>query len=377
MSAFNVKAKETMNNIMNNMSQVSCSVFILFLIIIIIAVSMYEFYVFRNLNVKETKIMDEIYGTLNGKISSFDPNLANYGYTFKDYYIKSAYNCCSGGNYRNDYVSIDILKDVIKQGIRGLDFEIFSIDNQPVIATSTSDNFYVKETFNYLPFASALSVICDNAFVISTAPNPTDPIIIHLRIKSTNLEMYKSFANILKNKNTFLLGEEYSFENHGKNLGNVKLSEFKNKIVIIVDRSNNAFLESQEFYEYVNMTSNSIFMQALHYYDIQYTPDINSLIDSNKQGMTIAMPDKGSDPDNPSGTVLRETGCQLLAMRWQKIDSNLASVEEFFNYNGSAFVLKPDNLRYIPVEIAAPPPQNPAVSYATKTIQSDFYKFDI
>ena len=65
--------------------------------------------------------------------------------------------------------------------MRGLDFEIFSINDQPVVATSTSDSFYVKETFNYIPFVEAMDVINNYAFASSTAPNPTDPIIIHLR----------------------------------------------------------------------------------------------------------------------------------------------------------------------------------------------------
>ena len=39
-------------------------------------------------------------------------------------YIKTAYNCCSGGNYKNDYVDLCVLKNILKQGVRGLDFEI-------------------------------------------------------------------------------------------------------------------------------------------------------------------------------------------------------------------------------------------------------------
>ena len=65
-------------------------------------------------------------------------------------------------------------------------------------------------------------------------------------------------------------------------------------------------MDTQEFYEYVNMTSNSVFMRALHYYDIKYTPDMNELIEANKLGMTIGMPDKGNNPENPSGIVMKE-----------------------------------------------------------------------
>jgi hypothetical protein len=97
-------------------------------------------------------------------------------------------------------------------------------------------------------------------------------------------------------------------------------------------------------------------MRALHYYDIKYTPDMNELIAFNKQNMTIGMPDKGSNPENPSSLVMREMGCQLLAMRYQKVDVNVEENDAFFEENGYAFVLKPENLRYIPVTIPAPPP---------------------
>jgi hypothetical protein len=40
-------------------------------------------------------------------------------------------------------------------------------------------------------------------------------------------------------------------------------------------------------------------------------------------------------------------------------------------------VLKPEKLRYVPVMIELPPPQNPELAYATRTVQSDFYQFNI
>ena len=48
-----------------------------------------------------------------------------------------------------------------------------------------------------------------------------------------------------------------------------------------------------------------------------------------------------------------------------------------FDLTGYAFVLKPEALRYVIVTIDAPPPQNPDLSYATRTISSDYYSFEI
>ena len=326
---------------------------------------------------RDRKSMNKIYGTLNGKLRSIQPENEMYQYSLRDYYIKSAYNACSGGDYKNSYVDTGVLKNLLKQGVRGLDFEIYSIDDQPVIATSTSNNYFVKETFNSVLFSDVINIIRDYAFANSTAPNPLDPIILHLRIKSTNQKMYSNFAKLLESNNNILMDKRYSFEYYGKNFGTVKLSDMAEKIVIIVDRSNTSFMESEEFYEYVNMTSKSVFSRALHYYDIINTPDMEELIGYNKLNMTIGMPDKGSDPENPSSITMRTYGIQMLAMRYQNVDSNLEENDAFFNEAGRAFVLKPENMRYIPETIKAPPAQDPKLSFATRTIKSDFYKFDI
>jgi hypothetical protein len=334
----------------------------------------------NNMLTRECQLMDTVYGQLNTNILPIDLTRDINQHSFRDYYVKSAYNCCSGGNYKNDYVSMCTLKDLLKQGIRCLDFEIYSIDDQPVVATSTSDNYCVKETFNYINFSDIMKAVSDNAFSTSGAPNPTDPMIFHLRMKSENQNMYTNFAKIFEQYSDLLMGKQYSYENIKNNAvtnyGATPLKELMGKISIIVDKSNTAFMECAEFYEYVNMTSNSIFMRELTFDEVKNT-DINELIEFNKLGMTIGIPNPGSNPDNPSSVVLRETGCQLLAMRYQNIEANVEENDAFFNEGNSAFILKPIALRYVPVQIPEPPPQDPSLSYAPKTISGQYFNYNI
>lgn len=351
---------------------------------IIVGIAIYT----RMINSKSTRncnMMNEVYGTLNTAISNVD--LSKYDGCLYDYYIKTAYNCCSGGNYKNDYVSMCSLQDILKQGVRGLDFEIYSIDDQPVVATSTVDNFCVKETFNYVNFSDVINTIVNNAFT-ETVPNPNDPIIIHLRIKSENTKMYKNLSDIFGSI-TQLLMTNYTYENMGangpQNFGAVKLSEMLGKIVIIVDKNNTTCLcedcsetdECGDFYEFVNMTSNSSFMQLLRYGDIQYTQTPDDLINQNRQAMTIGIPDKGPNPPNPSSAVMRSLGVQMLAMRYQSVDANVEENDLFFNDNKSAFVLKPANMRAITVTIPDAKPQDPALYYTSRTITSPFYNLNV
>ena len=360
-----------------NLKENTISVFILFIIIIIIILAICYYLYKKSLYSSECKFMTNIYGTLNNKIKPIDSKYKTFNNNLLDYYIKTSYNCCSGGNYKNDYVNTCNLINVLKQGCRGLDFEIYSIDDNPVVATSTSNNYYVKETYNYVKFSDVMNILSNYAFSQSTSPNYTDPIIIHLRILSNNQKMFNKFAQVFESYNNLLLGKKYSYENHGNNIGNIPILNLKGKIVVVVDKSNTSFLDNQPFLEYVNITSNSIFMRALHYYDIKNTPDINELQNYNKQNMTIAMPDIGSNPPNPSGIVVRETGCQLIAMRYQYIDQYIEENISFFDENGFAFVLKPERLRYIPVILPDPIPQKPELSYETRNISSKYYNFNI
>jgi hypothetical protein len=220
-----------------------------------------------------------------------------------------------------------------------------------------------------------MDTIRNYAFSGSTCPNPTDPVIIHLRCKSNNQSMYSDLANIFKSNTDIMLGPEYSYESKGTNLGNVPLLSLQNKVVLIMDRSNPSFIENEDLLEYVNLTSNSVFMREYNYYNVKNTPDINELTEFNRRGMTIVIPDSGSNPVNPSGMVCRASGCQMVAMRYQFVDNNLMENALFFDRAGYAFALKPADLRYEPVTVNAPTPQLPEYSYATRTSSTDYYSF--
>lgn len=366
-----------LESIYNNMNEEFSSYFILALILIIIITYVSYMIYLSSLESKECSYLNMLYPSIDGNIKSISPTNSDCSGNLYDYYVKTAFNACSGGSYQNDYVGTCVLKSILKQGVRCLDFEIYNIDNIPVVSTSSSNdsNYFVKETFNSVKFSEVMSIITNYAFSGGTVPNPTDPLLIHLRIKSNEQAIYANLANIFKSYDNIMLGKKYSYENNGKNIAGQPLTSFMNKIILIVDKSNNAYLENKEFMEYVNITSNSVFMRALTYYDIKNTPDINELEQFNQRSMTIVYPDTGINPTNPSGLLCRAVGCQMVAMRYQYIDNFLKENKIFFDEGGYAFVLKPENLRYKSVTIPDPTPQNPAYSYATRNASSSYYNF--
>jgi hypothetical protein len=359
-----------------NMNEDFASYILLGLSFIILATFILYIFYMRSLDTKECSFMNTLYPAINPHIKSINPSDSDCSGNLYDYYIKTAYNACSGGSYKNDFVDICNLKAILKQGVRCLDFEIYNIGNSPVVSTSTIDNFFVKETYNSVSFSDVMKVISDYAFSGGTVPNPDDPLLIHLRIKSTSQTMFSSLANIFKSYTGIMLGKDYSYENEGHNIGIEPLTKFMKKVILIVDKSNTAYLENQDLLEYINLTSNSAFMRAHTYYDIKNTPDINELQEYNKRNMTIVFPDSGTNPPNPSGIVSRETGCQMVAMRYQLVDTNVEENAIFFDKTGYAFALKPQRLRYIPVTIPDPTPQNPSYSYATRNAKTDYYNFN-
>jgi hypothetical protein len=335
----------------------------------------YYLYLFI-LETRQCSQMDNHFGTINGYIQSMTSSDENCRYNLNDYYINTAFNCCSGGTYRNDFVNICNLKSILRQGVRGLDFEIYLLDGEPVVATSTVDDFHVKETFNYVPFAEAMQTINSFAFSGSLCPNPKDPIIIHLRVMSAHDTVYSQMAEIFKQYSSRMLDKTFSFENHSDNVGRTPILDLSNKIVVAVDRSNLGYLNNKAFLEYVNIASGSMFMRNYRYEDVKNNPDTKELTQFNRRNTTIVLPNEGSNPDNPSPLLCRTYGCQMIAMRYQLNDDFLQMSIKLFNDAGYAFDLKPEPLRFKPITIKAPTPQDPSLSYETRRVKTDFYEFD-
>lgn len=350
--------------------------FIYTLIAVLIVSIFYYIWVKMNLNKWNCTNLKTIYNTFPS-ISSFNPDDENYKHLLRDYYIKTAYNCCCGGQFKNDFVNTCALKTCLGQGVRCLDFEIYSINNKPVIAASSKDNYTFKEMYNKIALKDALNIINNEGFSGSSCPNPNDPLILHFRIQSNNVKMYDVMAddiyNTIGNK---LLSKDYSYQYQGHNLGAVPLNEFVRKIIIVVDRSNPTF-ENTPLNEYVNIASNSVFMRASREYNIINTPASNELIDYNKKNMTIAMPDLSAYNSNIASTLNQGYGIQMTAMNFQNFDEKLMYYNLFFDNVGSAFVLKPEILRFKPLTIPNPKKQNPAYSYTNREVSSDFYNFQM
>ena len=345
-------------------------IIIVMIVIVLVGTGLY-IYTMMNYTKSNCKVISDVYDDI-GKVSSINIQDAKFkGFALRDFYIKSAYNCCAIGNFRNTFVDVCALKQVIRQGVRVLDFQIFSVNNNPVIAVSSipcdysSSNierqcYLIKESYNSVGFANAMDIVANYAFSGDTCPNPNDPLMLHFRIMSVN-----DIAN-----------KHIKYEYNGKSLANVPIENLINKVIIAVDKAN-PYFEDTPMEELVNICSNSVFMRCLREKDVKYTPDYTELTDFNKKCLTLELPDVSESDANPSASLGMKYGCQMVGMCYQNYDSNLEYYETFFASAGYSFVLKPETLRYSLTTIAPPTAQNPDVSYADKTYQSDYYNFSI
>jgi hypothetical protein len=342
--------KGSLNTIMNNkrLNQIKNMGPLFFSIIIIGILLVWSFYYIHskhNLNSNNCSKLQHIYKT-SPKLNSIANNPKYNKHGLHDFTIKSAYNCCCSGEFKNDYVNLCALSTCISQGVRCLDLEIYSIDNNPVVAASSIDDYNVKETYNSIPIQEVFDTIAKTAFSNGTCPNPNDPIILHFRIMSNNCKMYDKLAEIISNTygfNSKTLGKNYSYEykngdSKSQNLGAVPISNFAGKIIIMIDGKNTLY-QHTKLDEYINIASGSAFMHILRFKDIQFNPDIN-LTEFNKKNMSIVLPDKNVDDTNPDFNIARQYGCQFIAMSFQNLDSNLKSYNKFFDSKRAAFVLK-------------------------------------
>jgi hypothetical protein len=311
---------------------------------------------------------------IDKNITSINPEDSQSKFKLRDYYIKSAYNAFNPDKFKNSNVSMDALLYVIARGCRFIDFEVFSVENQPVISSSSVNSFNYKETFNHIPVSDAFEVLGNYVFSGSKCPNPGDPFIIHMRIMSRNVTMYDNLAKIISQSKTVarnLLGPKFGREYQSKDLGNEDLLNFKGKIILMVDGTNPVYRNTKLF-ELMNMSSNSLFLSKYTYFGVKNVGDPQAFKEANKKNMCLVVPDKGGRPINDGHNAPYTWGCQIAAMCFQEEarDEKLKAYEDKFSSVGYAFILKPEDLRYVPITIAPPAPPNPKASMEARPAEA-------
>ena len=276
-----------------------------------------------------------------------------------NYFIKASYNSCASGDYANDFVSLEALRNVIKHGCRYLDFEVYNINDDPIVAVSNTKTFNFKGTFNSIPMVDVLNEIKNSAFSM-TAPNPQDPLFLQFRIKSNHAIICSKIANLLQlNFTNKLMSPQYSYQNQGRNIGAVPMSAFMGKVAIAVE-TNNPLVKSSPLMEFVNLSPSDAMHRVYTFPELAYNAPSDVLTNSSSF-MTSVVPD-GSSKDNFDSGQGFNKGVQIILMQFQNDDQNLKLY--IARFEGRAFLLKPDELQENPMVITPQAPMDPSLSFS-------------
>jgi hypothetical protein len=120
-------------------------------------------------------------------------------------HIKTAYNCCCKGNFKNDYVDIQSgelndfcnLQNCALNGVRALDFTVYSMNDKPVISASTTNEVDYKELYNSIDFNTGMQQVQRYFIYDSNASLTRDPLFLIFRIQSNMQSTYDSVASSL------------------------------------------------------------------------------------------------------------------------------------------------------------------------------------
>jgi hypothetical protein len=302
----------------------------------------YSFYQITNEKTQEG--MDNITGLL-----PIPPSPTEYNYSLSSYYIMTAADCCMDSGNRT--VSIDALKKVISSGARCLDLQIFSINNIPQVSFSSStDNFHFIDINNYISFGDVMRTITTYAFQEATCSNYSDPLFLHLRVKSSNEDMYGNLTSVLSSYVNYMLNSQYNYTSVDPvNIPGMSLPRLRNKLIIIVDNTYPDILNYKPIMEYVNIISNKSFCQTMNYTEFINTPDIDTLINFNKSSLSVVLPNiSTSVPPSLVSANISKTNSAGVQMSGIVFQNNEPSDTSFFTDAKYAFVLKPAELRSTP-----------------------------
>ena len=325
-------------------------------------------------------------------------------YQFKlcDYYISSSYMTPCVGNQHYDYVSNDMITEVLQSGARYIQIPICEEDvgmnALPVVATAFYGEYLIT-SLNTLEIASVFKTIVGNAFTLNNK-TVNYPLIIHLILNTTkkftlnvvaqtikevfdnnilvDVSKYKTFPIFLE-KLCNLLGKIIIISTPGYagtklekyivpsiNLFNMYLfseldqmnvpshtllkTQYNNKLSSQKQKkSANTFKNKYPNINYIVNNVNTIGNTILNDTEI-----LNNLTSFNKVGITVVRPNSNVDiiSTNYDHKEAIYLGCQWLTMNFQINDIHMINYLEIFK--DSSFRLKPSSLRFSETEEPVP-----------------------
>ena len=256
-----------------------------------------------------------------------------------DVYVKTAYNCCCSGDFNNDYVDTCALSYCSEQKVRALHFDIYSLNNRPVIATSSVKGNSYKETYNSLDLYSTMDFVKNNFMIDS------DPLFlifcVNSKISTTYESMYAILVELFGTGNT--TGNSIFLSS---DIGNTPLIDLRDKVVICVEAFDKTsfYASSLALITSLDLNGSSKIYRETDILDLYnsgqkprgYIPKFPQVLFPNKQ--------KSSNNYDFVTTGVRY-GINFIGMSFQTNDTTLSIYKKGFSKNKSSFIKRGDIIK--------------------------------
>jgi hypothetical protein len=243
--------------------------------------------------------------------------------------VKTAYNCCCTGEFKNDYVDYCALMNCAKQGVRALDFTVYSLHGEPVIAASTLLSKKYKEMYNSLPFSKTMTKV-KQTFMYDTAncTNTRDPLFLILRIQSANLKLYNKIGEMLQS--VFGYGNSAGDKIYKKkSIDTETISNLMGKVIIFVDITGLTGFEKSNLSSITALQLGTMANQIIREteaYDL-----LETKVQPNEKSINLLYPDFSQKSNNYDFvTVGIKQQFQFIAMNFQMNDVYLDKYNGLF-----------------------------------------------
>lgn len=245
-----------------------------------------------------------------------------------DFYVASSHQSCHVPNTSANYVSLEMLKLVLKSGARLVDFDIYDhiVDNDVIpVVRSTLRN---KVSQNYIPMEDVWDTISTHAFV----QNNSDPLLVHLNLRTNNIgaldKIAKSYVNAMNSEN--ILEPKYSYTSKNTIATEAICSLFNKCIIVVTGECSHTLLD-----ELVNLhTSHNA--RLLDAKTVKTPTEPQTFAYTNQTIFTIVKPNEWESNSNPESAWTH--GVQSFMMNYWNFSKLMISHCEFFKR--ASFVMK-------------------------------------
>jgi len=348
----------------------------IFLVVIFLMYMMFSYYYFSE-NRKLKKIMNNYLELKLPELKTTTKTQCDdiySSYYLSDFYIASSANTFLIGNQKYDYVSLDMIKNVLIMGARYIELEILNDSigpNAKPIVTTGYEQGQWQTSLNYIDFEKTCQTISEFAFNPEIKTNQL-PLFIYIKLKINNDP--RTVRNISKILDHFFPDSKENLKETGNRFpvdldpSQTKMCSLFNQVIIwsdpiittnwtetdkttidnyykIVNKYTPIRLHYTELYDYANNKNKEKLKEGKTPEDHKQESD--KLTEHNRKKLCIVYPSTEMDSQslNFDPNEGWSYGCQFVALNYQISDNNR---QMYFNkFIEDSFVLKPNGLRVI------------------------------